>query len=162
MIFVSVGTHEAPFDRLLRGVEQLSGRDELVVQCGQNGYRPTGATCFDFLPFDDVVRHVRSASVVITHAGVGSVAVSLANGKRPVVVPRRQELGEHVDNHQVAFAQRLASTGLVTLVDDPATLPDIALPPSEIQPTSASSALVDDLAAYLHEVIEGTRPTSAD
>ena len=37
-----------------------------------------------------MVEAIRAASVVVTHAGVGSVMVSLANGKCPVVVPRRK------------------------------------------------------------------------
>jgi flavin reductase (DIM6/NTAB) family NADH-FMN oxidoreductase RutF len=43
---------------------------------------------------------------------------ALANGKRPVVVPRRAEAGDAIDDHQLEFARRVASRGLVTLVED--------------------------------------------
>ena len=52
------------------------------------------------------------------HAGVGSVMISLANGKRPIVMARRREFGEHVDDHQLELARRLEASGLVTLVED--------------------------------------------
>jgi UDP-N-acetylglucosamine transferase subunit ALG13 len=36
-------------------------------------------------------------------------------GKRPIVVPRQKGLGEHVDNHQCAFAERIARDGAILL-----------------------------------------------
>ena len=42
---------------------------------------------------------------------------ALANGKRPVVVPRLRRFGEAVDDHQVALGRRLDAAGLVTLVE---------------------------------------------
>jgi UDP-N-acetylglucosamine transferase subunit ALG13 len=158
MIFVTVGTNEAPFDRLLRAAEALSSTDELVVQHGASSYRPSGARCIPFLPFDSLVEHVREASIVVTHAGVGSIAVALMNGKMPFVVPRRRSFGEAVDDHQVALAQRLASGGLVVAVDEPHSLREAvaAFRREARQPpeTAQSSALVDDVAAYLARVID--------
>jgi UDP-N-acetylglucosamine transferase subunit ALG13 len=59
-----------------------------------------------------------------------------AAGLRPIVVPRRAGLGEHVDDHQRRFAEFMARRGLVTLADDEDTL-DAAL-----------DALVGDPDAY--------------
>jgi UDP-N-acetylglucosamine transferase subunit ALG13 len=56
---------------------------------------------------------------VVTHAGVGSIMTALANGKRPVVVPRLRRFGEAVDDHQVALGLRLHEAGLVMFVEDP-------------------------------------------
>jgi UDP-N-acetylglucosamine transferase subunit ALG13 len=117
MIFVTTGTCE-PFDRLLRAVDALSIDEELVVQHGFSPVRPRGARCVEFLPFAELVDLVREARVVVTHAGVGTVLTALANGKRPVVVPRRAGAGDAVDDHQVEFARRVAASGLVTLVED--------------------------------------------
>jgi hypothetical protein len=36
-------------------------------------------------------------------------------GKRPIVLPRQKGLGEHVDNHQCAFAERIARDGAILL-----------------------------------------------
>ena len=138
MIFVTVGTNEAPFDRLVSGVSGLAGREEVVVQHGASAVRPEGATCIDFLPFDELVELVRRARVVVTHAGVGSIMVALSQGKRPIVVPRLGRFGEAVDDHQVTFARRLSERGLVTVVDDPSLLPsaiDDAHAPVELEST---------------------------
>lgn len=123
MILVTVGTNEAPFDRLLRAVESLSEGAEIVVQYGSSSVRPANASrSFEFLPFDDLLEEMRAARVVITHAGIGSIMSALTCGKRPVVVPRLVRHGEAVDDHQLPVARRLEDAGLVTLVEDPSNL----------------------------------------
>jgi UDP-N-acetylglucosamine--N-acetylmuramyl-(pentapeptide) pyrophosphoryl-undecaprenol N-acetylglucosamine transferase len=123
MIFVSVGTNEARFDRLLEAVDGLGADEELVVQHGPSPVRPAGATCVDYLSFEEMTEHLARARVSILHAGVGSVLAALASGARPVVVPRLQRHGEAVDDHQVGFARRLHEEGLVVLVEELERLP---------------------------------------
>ncbi len=124
MIFVSVGTHETPFDRLLQAVSELDHHEEIVVQHGLSRVRCDGAAEFDYLPFDRVLEYVRSARAIVTHAGVGSVMLALANGKRPIVMARRHRFGEAVDDHQVELAARLAAAGLVDVVETSSDLSD--------------------------------------
>jgi UDP-N-acetylglucosamine transferase subunit ALG13 len=122
MIFVSVGTHEAPFDRLLRTVYELGLDEEIVVQHGPSSVRSKLALEAEYLSFDEVVDYIRAARAVVTHAGVGSVMVALANGKRPIVMPRLRSFDEHVDDHQLELARRLEANGLVTVVESPAAM----------------------------------------
>jgi UDP-N-acetylglucosamine transferase subunit ALG13 len=153
VILITLGTQAFPFDRLLRG---LGGVDEeLVVQGGASTVRPEGATWFDYLPYPELLEHVRRARVVVSHAGVGSVMTVVAEGKRPVVVPRLQAHGEAVDDHQLPFARRLAEAGLVVLVEDPAQLPDVVTetPPAPLK-LAGEGGIVADLRAYLLEVAE--------
>jgi beta-1,4-N-acetylglucosaminyltransferase len=122
MIFVSVGTNEAPFDRLVRAVGELADREECVVQYGSSSERLDGVRAYDFLPFESLVELVREARIFVTHAGAGSIIVALSEGKRPIVVPRLRRHGEAVDDHQVTFARRLSAHNLVELVEDPTEL----------------------------------------
>ena len=155
MIFVSVGTNEARFDRLLRAVAELPLEEELVVQHGHSTpvARP-GAELVDFLSFEAMVDTIRRARAVVTHAGVGSVMVSLANGKCPVVVPRLKSFGEAVDDHQLQLGRRFAAAGLVTLVEDPDGL--AAALTAEQQPAAivpSASSLAADLTSFLEQAI---------
>jgi UDP-N-acetylglucosamine transferase subunit ALG13 len=125
MIFVSVGTNEARFDRLLEAVDGLGGGEEMVVQHGPSPVRPAGARCVDYLSFEEMTEHLAKARVAVLHAGVGSVLAALAAGARPVVVPRLQRYGEAVDDHQVGFGRRLHEEGLVVFVEDPAGLREV-------------------------------------
>ena len=154
MIFVSVGTHEAPFDRMLEAVHALDLEEELIVQYGPSPVRSSkhGVEEHEYLPFDDVVANIRSARAVVMHAGVGSVMISLANGKRPIVMARRHQFGEHVDDHQVELARRMEASGLVTFVEDTEGLARALC--AAAQPAGRMNGvpwLGDDLAEYLAE-----------
>lgn len=124
MIFVTVGTNETPFDRILRAVDGVATGEELVVQYGSSSVRPASATCYEQIGYDELVAFVRRASVVVTHAGVGSVLTALANGRQPIVMPRLKRFGEAVDDHQLTFAEQLATEGLVRVVHDADELRD--------------------------------------
>ena len=125
MILVTTGTNGAAFDRLLRQIEYIDSAEDVLVQHGPSQIRPSGATCVPFLSFEALVDAVRSARAVVTHGGVGSVLIAAMEGKLPFVVPRLARYGEAVDDHQLTFARRLDSEGIVTLVEDPAQLPDL-------------------------------------
>jgi len=154
VIFVTLGTQGFSFDRLLRGLAALPPGEELIVQGGASSVRPPGAAWFDFLEYADLVEHIRAARVVVSHAGVGTVLTAVREGKRPVVVPRLHRYGEAVDDHQLAFGRRLAQAGFVTLVEDPARLPEaLAGAPEPPRPPSAlSGGLVADLRDYLEGI----------
>lgn len=105
MIFVTVGTHHQPFERLLEAARSLDG--EVVIQDR-------------VLPPDAWTALVERARIVVCHAGPATIEAVVAAGKIPIVVPRRRLWREHVDDHQVAFARRIADR--VHLLLDPSGL----------------------------------------
>jgi len=155
MIVVTVGTNEAPFDRLLRSLVELPPDESVVVQYGHSPkIHARHAEAVDFMPFDAMVETIRRARVVVTHAGVGSVMVSLSQGKRPIVVPRRKTLGEAVDDHQLQLARRFAEAGLVTLVEATESLPRLVAGGHEpIAVAQASEQLAGDIRSFLDEAV---------
>ena len=131
-----------PFDRLARAVDELAREgavgEDFFVQLGTCGYEPRHARFERFLPFGDVCEQVRRASVAVTHAGAGSTLVCIEQGKHPVMVPRRSLLGEHVDEHQLPFAEKLGDAGLATVVREMQELPEaIAAARSRAAPADA-------------------------
>jgi UDP-N-acetylglucosamine transferase subunit ALG13 len=122
MIFVTLGTHETPFARLIDALADLPRDEELVVQHGSSPCGPVWSRSVAYLSFEEMAAHVRAARVVVSHAGVGSILIAVGNEKRPLVVPRLHRHGEHVDDHQLSLARRLHAFGLVTSVEDPADL----------------------------------------
>jgi UDP-N-acetylglucosamine transferase subunit ALG13 len=121
VVFVTVGTDHHPFDRLIRWVDRWladSGGDaaRCLVQAGRSAQpRLAGAT--EYLGYDEMRRAVEEATTVVTHGGPGSIALSTSLGKRPIVVPRRKMFGEHVDDHQLLFARRIAEEGKIELAE---------------------------------------------
>lgn len=122
MIFATVGTHVQPFPRFLRLVEELD--EEVVVQYGHNPPPQSVSRAVAFLPFDEVLQLMRAAEAVVTHAGVGSVLCALDVGQCPIVVPRLQRLGEHVDDHQAEFARELDERDSVVVLGEGESLGD--------------------------------------
>lgn len=117
MIFVTVGTHHQPFTRLLEALGRLDP-DQLVVQYGPGEPPPGVAEASAYMPFDVMLANFRRADVVVTHAGVGSILCARREGHVPLVVPRRSDLGEHVDGHQSELTRALEAHGSVVAVWD--------------------------------------------
>jgi UDP-N-acetylglucosamine transferase subunit ALG13 len=156
MIVVTVGTHEQPFDRLVRAATELGGDEPLLVQYGSSTLRSERGQWVDYLSFDEMAEHARDARLFICHAGVGSIVLARRFGHRPIVVPRRHHLGEHVDDHQLSLATRLARAGVVTLLEDASTLgalvagpvaPAASVPPADLLPGA------DALGTALHSAL---------
>jgi UDP-N-acetylglucosamine transferase subunit ALG13 len=115
LIFVTLGTHEQPFDRALELAATIDRGDELLIQHGSTRPRPdlVDAEWVDYLESDDLLANMCRADVVISHAGVGSIITAVRNRKTPIVLPRLARFGEHVDDHQLELAERFALQGLV-------------------------------------------------
>lgn len=124
MIVVTIGTTEQPFDRLITAAAQLETDEPLVVQYGSSAITSGAGRWVDFLGFDEIAELMREARVVVCHAGVGSIMLARQCGHKPIVVPRRLNRHEAVDDHQLPLAQRLAGSGLVTLIEDEQLLAD--------------------------------------
>ena len=160
MIFVTVGTAAHPFSRLVTAADELARAGErVVVQYGTSAVRPTTATGFDFAPATTVERYVADARVVVCHAGIGSVAACLRYGKKPILVARRRALGEQIDDHQVAFADRLVELELATAVDDLSELSEAVARAGDLvaAETGLSKTLAEELICFIEQSVARKR-----
>ena len=109
MIFVTVGTHEQPFNRLIKKVDDLVAdgtiQEKVVMQTGFSTYKPKYCEAHKMMSFDEMQQNLKNARIVITHGGPSSFIEALQFGKVPIVVPRQEKFHEHVNNHQVDFAK---------------------------------------------------------
>lgn len=112
MIFVTVGTHEQAFNRLIQKVDELKRdgiiEDEVLMQTGFSTYEPKYCKWDKLLPYQKMVQYVNEARIVITHGGPASFIMPLQVGKTPIVVPRQKKFNEHVNDHQLEFAHSVA------------------------------------------------------
>lgn len=123
MIFVTVGTHEQPFNRLIQKVDELKRdgviQEEVIIQTGYSTYEPKYCQWSKLIPYQQMVKNVEDARIVITHGGPASFIMPLQIGKIPIVVPRQHQFGEHVNDHQVEFARNVAERmGTIIVVED--------------------------------------------
>lgn len=119
MIFVTVGT-QLPFDRMVEAVDGWAKESGVLVvgQVGPTQRRFSHIRQLQFCEPVDFERHFDEASVVVAHAGMGSIIGALSKGKTLVVVPRRADLGEHRNDHQAATAKRFSGVAGVNVVWD--------------------------------------------
>jgi len=117
-----VGTHEQPFDRLVKELDRLAEKEmideEVFIQTGYSTYIPRFCAHEVFVSFDDMLQKIDEARIVVTHGGPGSIMSVLYHGKIPVAVPRQKVFSEHVDDHQVRFVQTLEKNNSVIAVYD--------------------------------------------
>lgn len=119
LVAVFVGTDHHPFDRVLSWVGEAAsaGGHQWFVQHGST-VLPGPLDGEGILSAAAMADLLHRADAVVTHAGPGMIMDARAAGHVPIVVPRNSGLGEHVDDHQLRFASRIADSGLVTLVHD--------------------------------------------
>ena len=114
LVFLTVGTDHHPFDRLVRWVDTwAAGREVRVVAQFGTAAAPHNADGASMLRSDELGRLMGRAAAVVCHGGPGTIAAARDAGTIPIVVPRRPDLGEHVDDHQLRFVARLADAGAV-------------------------------------------------
>lgn len=115
MIFVTVGT-QGRFDRLIRAIDEWAGsrgHEDIFAQTGPSDFRPAHIRSAPFVGSEEFRRLAEAASLIVAHAGMGSIITALELGKCILVMPRRADLGEHRNDHQIATARRLSEQGRI-------------------------------------------------
>lgn len=150
MIFVTVGMHTAPFDRLISAMDSIAATidEPVIMQIGCARIEPHHAEWFRFAPYEDMQSYCERARVVVCQ-GATSILVALHAGTPVIAVPRRREFGEHIDDHQVMFVAKMAERALVTAADN---VCDLANAIAAVQPVSR-----DSVPAQHHALVDFTR-----
>lgn len=111
MIFVTVGTHEQPFNRLIKAIDKMVENkqitEKVIIQKGYSDYNPKYCETYELIGYEDMQKYYNEAHIIITHGGPASFISALAIGKIPIVVPRKKYYNEHVNNHQLVFAKEV-------------------------------------------------------
>lgn len=123
MIFVTVGTHEQQFNRLIQKVDELKKEgnivEEVIIQTGFSTYEPKYCEWKNLYSYTQMQEFVKHARIVITHGGPSSFIMALQEGKIPIVVPRQKQFKEHVNDHQVAFCKAVEERmGTIIVVEE--------------------------------------------
>ena len=116
MIFVTVGTHPGQFDRLIRRIDSIAPKikEEIIVQRGFTRYIPKNVKYFDFT--DSMHDYYAKARLVIAQSATTLIEFSLKYDKPVITVPREKKYGEHLNDHQVEFAEYFSKKTGVLMV----------------------------------------------
>lgn len=117
-VVVTLGTmRRYQFRRAVTAVQSaladIAGPEtEVLWQVGATDVSGLGIDAQTFVPAETLQRAIRRADLVVAHAGIGSCLQILDAGRAPVLLPRRAEHGEHIDDHQRMIAFELHRRGL--------------------------------------------------
>ena len=116
MIFVTVGTHPGQFDRLIKRVGEIAPhiKEEIIIQRGFTRYAPKNTKYFDFT--DKIDDYYSRAHIVIAQSATSLIEFALKYKKPVITVPREKKYGEHLNDHQVEFAEYFSKkTGVLMI-----------------------------------------------
>lgn len=117
-LFVTVGTDYHRFDRLVEWLDEWLATDpevgQIVLQRGTSS-QSKRIDSIDYLQRAQLIKEFQQATVVVCHGGPATILECRSNGIVPIVVPRERRFGEHVNDHQVDFCERLNAHGEIQM-----------------------------------------------
>jgi UDP-N-acetylglucosamine transferase subunit ALG13 len=117
MIFVTLGTQDKPFERVLVKLDELIDKgvitSDIVVQAGSTRYSSKNMEVLGFIDMNQFNDYVENCEYMITHAGVGTIMNGINHGKKVVAVARRAQYGEHENDHQVEITEKFEKLGYI-------------------------------------------------
>ncbi len=115
MIFVTLGTQDKSFERLLKAIEKQikegNIKQEVIVQAGHTKYVSKFMKIFDYVSMEDFTDYISKCDILITHGGVGSIVDGLKNNKKIIAAPRLEKYKEHTNDHQLQIVNEFEENG---------------------------------------------------
>ncbi len=122
MIFVTLGTNDESFARLLKAIdkeiEKGTIKERVVVQAGCTKYKSKNMEIFDLIPRDEFDKYISECDLLITHGGVGSILTGINHGKKVIAVPRLAKYNEHGNDHQLQIVDNFSERKYILAVKD--------------------------------------------
>lgn len=122
MIFVTLGTQDKEFPRLLeaidREIEKGNIKEKVIVQAGCTKYESKNMEIFDLIPTNEFDKYIKKADLIITHGGVGSILTAIKNNKKVIAAARLSKYKEHTNDHQKQIVKEFADMGYILELRD--------------------------------------------
>ena len=122
MIFVTLGTQDKGFPRLLEAIDKQikkgNIKEKVIVQAGLTEYESDNMEIFDLVPQKDFDKYVDEASLIITHGGAGSILTAVKKGKKVIAAARLSKYKEHNNDHQLQIVKEFSKKGYILELDN--------------------------------------------
>ncbi|MFL6178791.1 MAG: glycosyltransferase [Actinomycetes bacterium] len=126
---MTVGTDHHPFQRLVDWADRYASQhpeNDVFIQYG-SARAPRHAERSALLDHAQLQTEIARADAVVCHGGPATITDVRRSGLMPICIPRDPMHGEHVDEHQLLFAARIAKAELADTVTDVAALDEALL-----------------------------------
>jgi UDP-N-acetylglucosamine transferase subunit ALG13 len=126
MILVTVGT-QLPFPRFVSAIDSWNYKSKKTIfaQVGEDDNKYHNMNYVKFLPIEEFDQIISETTVIVSHAGMGSILTALKYNKPIILFPRNALLGEHRNDHQLATLRAFQNTPGVYVAFDESGLFDL-------------------------------------
>jgi len=122
MIFVTLGTQDKGFPRLLeaidREIENGNITEKVIVQAGYTKYSSKNMEILDYIPADLFDNYIDEANLIITHGGAGSILTAVKKNKKVIAAARLSKYKEHTNDHQRQIVKEFSDKGYILELRD--------------------------------------------
>ncbi|WP_371170608.1 glycosyltransferase [Aliiroseovarius sp. 2305UL8-7] len=108
MIFVTVGT-QLSFDRMISMIDEIAADlpVDVFAQTADPDAKYANIDHASFLTPDEYDDIIGRTTILVGHAGIGTILTAKRVQKPVIIMPRKASLGEHRNEHQLATAHHL-------------------------------------------------------
>lgn len=143
MIFVTLGTQDKPFPRLLEKIEEQikkgNIKEEVIVQAGYTKFESKYMKILGMIPMEEYNEYMKKCDLLITHGGVGSIFDALKLGKKIIGCPRLKKYGEHLNDHQIQLIESFHEKGYLLAYNEEDDLAEILKKVKKMKPIKYKS-----------------------
>lgn len=153
-LFVSVGSR-FPFDRLIHAVDRFVGEHHqfsAIAQVGDSSEEFLNLQTYAFLLEKEFRRFAEHADIHISHAGMGNILLAAELKKPVVILPRRPEHREIVNEHQIATVTSLADKPFIFIAEYEKDLPACIFAATNYLLSEKHGYNAHDSAALIHSI----------
>lgn len=124
MIFVTLGTQDKEFPRLLEAIQKqidlgnLKKGEEIIVQAGSTKYESKDMKILEYIDVKEFDVYIEKADFIICHAGVGTILTALRKNKKIIAAARLKKYGEHVNDHQLQILENFKEANYLIALED--------------------------------------------
>lgn len=122
MIFVTLGTQDKSFVRLLKIIQKQIDlgniNKKVIVQAGHTKYNSKQMETFDLIDMHSFNDFLQKSDFIITHGGVGSIISALKYNKKVIAVARLKKYREHTNDHQEQIIDIMYKAGHILKYDE--------------------------------------------
>ena len=118
MIFITLGTQDKSFKRILQVLEDSFIEDKMIAQIGYTDFNSNKMELVKYLNKDEFEKYILDADIIISHGGVGSIMSALNKHKKVLACPRLLKYHEHTNDHQLQICEAFEKNGYLLVYRD--------------------------------------------
>lgn len=158
MIFVTLGTQDKSFTRLLKAIdkeiEKGNIKDKVIVQAGLTKYSSPNMEILDLVSEDEFDKLVDECDLLITHGGAGSILAGIKRNKKIIAAARLAKYKEHTNDHQKQIIKEFSNKGYILELRDFNSLGKLIEKSKSFKPkkfTSNTDNMIKLISNYIEE-----------